>query len=150
MVEIASPRLKHLLSDWEDRRRGREFPCRADFTPFDLKYILGNLSLLDVTYDPLQFRYRLHASNISERMEKDMTNKIVDDLPAAAHVQKARNQFGEVVRSRVPIAFTLSHEFLDHRDPHNCEVLLLPLSNDGTSINMIMSGIVWEDDNEQL
>jgi hypothetical protein len=150
MVKIASPRLKRLLCDWEDRRHGREFPCRADFTPFDLKYILGNVSLLDVTYDPLQFRYRLHATNISERMEKDMTNRNIDDLPVADHVHKARSHFTEVVQSRVPVAFTLSREFLDHRDPHNCEVLMLPLSNDGTSINMIMSAMVWEDDGERI
>jgi hypothetical protein len=147
MAEIVSPRLQRLLHDWEERRRGREFPARADFTPFDLQYILGNLSLLDVTYDPLRFRYRLHASNLAQRMDKEMTNKSIDDIPVPDHAIRVRQHFTEVVERRIPVVYKRGGGDSDFRDdflPADCEVLVLPLSSDGTTINMLMSALVWD------
>jgi hypothetical protein len=143
MVSIASPRLKQLLSDWESWRRGREFPSRADFSPLDLKYILGNLSLLNVTYNPLRFRYRVHATNLSQRMIKDMTNKSIDDIPVPDHAKLARSHLTEVVQRRVPVVCTHDSQFPDDHLPHDCEVLGLPLSSDGKTIDMLMSAMVW-------
>jgi hypothetical protein len=145
MYEIRAPRLKRLLEDWESRRNGREFPGRADFTPADLKYILGNLSLIDVAYDPLRFSYRLHASILSQQIGKEMTKKSVDEMPSAGHAQLAREHFTEVVQKRVPIAHRRDHVFIDVDAPHDCEALVLPLSSDGTVIDMLMSALVWDD-----
>src|SRR3984957_4749406 len=90
-LNITSRRLKRLLSDWEGRRRGREFPRRAEFGPLDLIYIMGNLSLLDVSYNPLRFHYRIHGSNLSQRMGKDMTNKSVDEISGPNPPQQSVN-----------------------------------------------------------
>jgi hypothetical protein len=148
MVVIAAQRLQWLYSDWEDRRRGREFPSRRDFTPFDLKYLLGNLSLIDVTYEPLQFRYSIHASNLAQRIG-EMTNKSVDDIPGANQAKRLRDHFSEVVQRRVPVAYVRGQRFNDHDMPHDCEVLVLPLSTDGAVIDILMSAVVWDADGEQ-
>src|SRR5271154_1583883 len=147
LVSIEAPRLRRLLHDWDDRRRGRQFPSRADFTPFDLKYILGNLSLLDVDYDPLRFRYRIHATNLSRRMKKEMTNKNIDDIPVSDHAMRVRKHFTEVIQRRVPVIYKRGgsdSDFPDDLLPHDYEVLVLPLSNDGITINMLMSALVWD------
>jgi len=147
MMVIAAPRLRRLLRDWEDRLRGREFPARADFTPFDLKYILGNLSLIDVTHEPLNFRYRIHASNLAQRMNKDMTKQSIDDIPVTDHAMRVRKHFSEVVRRRAPVVYKRGgpdSDFPNDRLPSDCEVLVLPLSSDGKTIDMLMSALVWD------
>jgi hypothetical protein len=147
MIAIAAPRLRRLLRDWEDRRRGREFPSRADFTPFDLKYIMGNLSLLDVDYNPLRFRYRIHASNLAKRMNKEMTKKSIDDIPVADHAMRVRKHFSEVVRRRIPVVYKRGggdSDFPDDHLPPEYEVLVLPLSSDGKTIDILMSALVWD------
>jgi hypothetical protein len=145
MVEVTDPSLKRLFSDWENRRRGRAFPSRADFTPFDLKYVLGNLSLVDVTYDPLQFHYRLHASNMVNRFGTDMTNKIIDEMPTPIHAGMAKEHYTEVVERRVPTARYREPDLININAPHSCEVLVLPLSADGKTINMLMCAMLWDE-----
>lgn len=147
MDKILSPRLQRIFHDWEEWRRDRELPSRADFSPLDLGYILGNLSLIDVAYNPLRFTYRLHASNLTQRMNKEMTHKSIDDLPAPDHARRVRKHFTEVVERRVPIVYRRSGDDAvlpkDQTLP-DCEVLVLPLSSDGKLIDMLMSALVWD------
>jgi len=60
---IECPKLRRLHQDLQDRRRGREMPSRKDFDVLDFAYILGDLNLFDVLYEPLRFRFRVHGSN---------------------------------------------------------------------------------------
>lgn len=141
MIEIESATLRRLLTDWDDRRRGREFPARADFDPLDLRYIIGNLSLLDVRHEPLRFRYRLHATNVAQRLGYEMTGKPLEDHPPSTREHVERH-FVAVVEARVPLtilhrSFAADGRALDH------ESLVLPLSRDGTTIDMLMSGIAF-------
>ena len=142
---IRDARLTRLLADWEARRRGRAFPARADFTPHDLKYLIGNLSLLDVVYAPLRFRYRIHATRLAQRVGVELTGKWVDEIPNPTHAAGARGHFTEVIERRMPIVYRRAHEFVTDNLPHNCEVLALPLASDGDTINMLMSAFVWDD-----
>ncbi|MDE1904699.1 MAG: PAS domain-containing protein [Alphaproteobacteria bacterium] len=143
---IRDARLTRLLADWEARRHGRTFPARVDFTPHDLKYLIGNLSLLDVAYAPLRFRYRIHATRLAQRVGVEMTGKWVDESPNRAHVSGATSHFTEVIERRTPIVYRRVREFVTDKLPHNCEILALPLASDGTTIDMLMSAFVWDDD----
>ena len=140
---IRDTRLRRLFEDWEARRRGREFPARADFTPHDFRYVIGNLSLLDVRHNPLRFRYRVHATNLAHRIGMELTGKWVDEIPNSVHADGARTHFTEVVERRMPIVYRREHEFVTDNLPHDCEILALPLSADGRVIDMLMSAFVW-------
>jgi hypothetical protein len=144
MIEIVSPRLKRLYNDWDGWRRGREFPSRVDFTPFDLRYIMGNLALLDVAYDPLRFRYRIYGTNLCERVGMEMTNKSIDDLPTPVHARLAKEHYTEVVELRIPTSRLREHDLINKGGPHGCEVLALPLSSDGKVIDMVIGALVWD------
>jgi hypothetical protein len=152
MLEIHAPslgirnaRLRRLHADWEERRRGRAFPSRADFRPEELNYILGNLSLLDVLHDPLRFRYRVHATNLAQRIGMEFTGKWVDEIPNPIHADGARTHFTEVIERRTPIVYRRRHEFVTDNLPHDCEILALPLAGDGRTIDMLMSAFVWNE-----
>jgi hypothetical protein len=134
--------LHRLLQDWEDRRRGRELPSRKDFDPGDIRYIVGNLSLVDVTRDPLDFRFRIHATNVADRMGFDMTGKMLATLPDRQYAALIRTHYTEVVTLRRPVA-RLRNRVMTDQHTWNCEVLVLPLSSDGQTVDMLMSAFVW-------
>lgn len=142
MLNIRTPLLQRLYRDWENRRCGREFPARADFDVLELGYIVGSLSLLDVLYHPLRFRFRVHASRVTERVGYEMTGKDLDDLPARDTRAMVREHYAAVVEQRAPIVQMRERQIVDDRII-SCEVLALPLARDGTTIDMIMSGVVW-------
>jgi hypothetical protein len=141
-LNIKTPSLQRLYDDWEQKRGQREFPARADFDPLDLKYILGNLSLVDVLRDPLRFRYRIHATNVAERIGDELTGKEVAALTHADHRNRALEHFIQVVQARKPSVHFRHHETIDQRI-WNYEVLVLPLSSDGATIDMLLSALMW-------
>lgn len=101
--------------------------------------------MVDVTYDPLRFRYRLHASNMVRRFGTDMTKKTVDDMPSPIHAAMAREHYTEVVERRFPTMRYRGSDLININAPHSCEVLVLPLSSDGKTIDMLICAIVWDE-----
>jgi hypothetical protein len=142
VLDLKSPVLQRLLGDWEARRRGRLMPARADFDPVDLKYVLGNLSLIDVLYDPRRYRFRLHATIVAERMGFDLTGKELEAMPDRQYSAVVRRHYDSVVAARSPIAQPRDRLMTDARVYH-CEVLALPLGDDGETVDRIMSAFVW-------
>ncbi len=142
MLEVRSPLLKRLHDDWDRRRNGREFPSRADFDPLELRYLVGNLSLIDVSHDPLRYRYRLHGTNIADRARFDLTGKEVADVPDLKWRKGLSDHFQRVIEQRRPVAILFKHAMTDERT-WNCEALALPLSSDGKVIDMLITSVVW-------
>jgi hypothetical protein len=140
--EIRSPDLCRLRDDWEARRRGRDMPSRADFDVLDLKYIIGKIVLFDVAYDPLRFRCRLHGTAIARRVGYEMTGKSLDDIPSPALRAKMHAHFARVVEGRVPVVEMRERETLEEGTV-DCEVLILPLSGDGKTVDMLMVGMIF-------
>ena len=139
-LEIERPKLRRLHQDWLDRKQGRAMPSRADFDILDLRYILGDLNLLDVLYEPLRFRFRVHGSNAAARLGFDLTGRTVDDYPDPAYRSIVADHYKTVVRSKAPLRIL--------QDPYRVrdrvlrwEGLILPLSDDGERVNMMMAGL---------
>ena len=122
---------------------------RADFDPLELRYIIGNLSLLDVRYDPVRFRYRLHGTNIAHRAGLDLTGRNVADVPDIKWRDGLLKHFNAVIEKRKPIAIMFQHARTDHRTWH-CEAVALPLSSDGANIDMLMTSVVWPTSGERF
>lgn len=144
-VEIAAmrhPALRRLFEDWQSRRRGRVFPARGDFDPLAMKYILGNLSLVEVRRHPLRFFFRVHASNVAARSGFDLTGKHLEDYPDARHRDLIRDHFIRTIADRAPILVQREAYFTDNLVLH-CEALSLPLAKDGELIDMLLTGFVW-------
>jgi hypothetical protein len=133
---IQHPDLRTLYDYWDARRRGRRWPARADINPVDLKFALGNLSLIDVHHDPLRFTFRLSGTQFSQRMGMDFTGKSVDDIPDPAYRAEVFETYRKTAETGLP-SVTLSERVLDGR-PWKFEILRLPLSDDGVVVNMLL------------
>ena len=134
--------LEDLLSIWNALCRGRPMPARADLNPFDLKAHLGDLFLVDVVQDPLRFRYRLVGTRITHAVQRDVTGKYFDEIYAGKLLEAWTSAHAWVATQRAPLRL-----FSRTGDPYTriyaYEGLLLPLSADGETVNMVFGGLLF-------
>jgi hypothetical protein len=143
---LTSKRLRRLLRDWDSWRQGREFPSRADVSPEKIKYLLGGIVLLEVLYEPLRFRYRLMGSTLAARRGVDLTGKMLDDNPDPELRRGLIKLNTSVIETRRPQTSEYRISNLEMGRSYNYDALNLPLSNDGVTINMIISGSAYVDE----
>lgn len=142
--QIRRPMLRRLYAYWDDRRGAREFPGRPDIDPIDMHFALGNISLIDVLYEPQRFRYRLHGSIIAARLGIDMTGRFVDEIPEPGRRGFVEDNFRAVVASRRPLARS-GDRVLDER-AWNFDSIILPLGLADGVINMLLLCVEYHTD----
>jgi hypothetical protein len=134
--------LKRLYEYWLAQRGTRLAPPRAPFDPVTLRYVLGNLLLIDVLHDPLRFRYRLCGTNIVQRVGLDLTGQFVDQHPEPQFREFALQGYRKVIETGAPLHGVRDRVF-DGRT-RRYEVLMLPISGDGERIDMIIVAMKFE------
>jgi len=142
--ETRDARLSQLHDLWIEKCGTRPLPDRVDFPPEALKPWLGNLALIDVG-EQGQYRYRLYGSNFVFRFGVEMTKRSVDDLPPQQSAA-IRRDYDTVVASGRPLARLYTSGFdvidinrrLDSQRVETWERLVLPLSNGGSEVRMLM------------
>lgn len=139
--EIRHPNLVRLYRHWETVRGTRAMPSRAEFDPLALPDLLGNLILIDVLREPLRFRYRLIGSRLTERVRRDMTGRFFDEVPEPLYRERLYSWHGGVAEERAPRAGTTARRLLERWEPY--EILTLPLSADGTNVDMTLTGLYY-------
>ena len=140
LAGLSEPRLHRLYAYLEEKRGTREFAARRDIDPLDFPYVLGNIVLLDVLYQPLRFRYRLVGSVLSGRVGYDMTGKFLHEHPHPAYRDYMLECYAEIIRSRLPSGGNYDL-FIDREiKPYQC--LRVPLSDDGMTIDMIIAAVI--------
>ena len=142
--QIRRPMLRRLYAYWDERRGYRPFPARSDIDPLDMSFALGNISLVDVLYEPVRFRYRLHGSIIAERIGIDMTGRFVDDIAEPGRRSFVEENFRTVVDTRAPLA-RRGHRVLDRR-PWNFDSIILPMGTEDGTIDMLLLGVEYHND----
>lgn len=134
--QIRHPDLVRLYDYWATRRGTRNFPARADLDPVEFSFALGNVTLVDVLYDPLRFRFRLVGTLMAQRMGWDLTGRMVDEIPDAKYRDSVIQGFRKVIEARRPNTTLYEREV--ERRPRRFEVLRLPLAADGETIDMLL------------
>jgi hypothetical protein len=138
--EIKVPKLVRLYDFWESKRNGRRFPSRDDIDPGDLKFILGNIDLVEVSGDPAVFLFRLSGSENDRDEGFNMQGKTLDEYPLPKHRETIRKTYLSALYSGEP-----NYEELDRMNEGKFvryARLILPLSSVDTTINMLMMGRV--------
>jgi hypothetical protein len=140
LAGVSDPGLHRFFAYMEAKRGGREFAARRDIDPLDFAYILGNILLFDVLYEPLRFRYRLVGSVIPAKTGYDMTAKYLHEHPHPAYRDYMLDRYAELIRSR-RLASGNYDLFMD-RESKRYQYLRVPLSSDGRTIDMIIVAII--------
>ena len=140
LTVVYEPRLRDLNGYWVDKCHGRSMPARADIDPVELKRHLANLVLVDVSGPPSQFRFRLAGTDIVARYGAELTGRNLNDIDLGSDLAAIKEQYEATVLERTP---TYCRHFIEtkKRKHLNYERLLMPLSEDGSTVNMLLGGI---------
>jgi hypothetical protein len=120
-------------------------PARADFDPVDVPQILPNITITDVFYDPLRFRYRLIGTAITELTGRDATGKWLDRELYGDNLDRMLWTFQSCVEGREPVAVRQQAQF-PNRDWVTVEVLLMPLGDRDDRVSQIISCLIALDE----
>jgi hypothetical protein len=129
--------LKFVLDYWSRKRGGRLAPTRADIDPADMASLLPRVMLVDVSADPLDFRFRLAGTGLFRIHGAELTNKRALDLEPPAYGALIHRLYCDAMARRAPIAHRLLIECRTRRSAFMR--IVLPLSEDNQAINRLMT-----------
>ena len=131
--------LRRLLAYWQERSGPRDFPRRADIDPIDFRFMLDRVALTEVYDDPRRYRLRLVGSYWYRLLGFEATGMWMDDFPRSNQRKLTEDFYAALIEGRRP-RFAQRDVIVDDQLLHY-EIMLLPLSEDGSRISMIMTGI---------
>ena len=121
---------------WDAKRWGRSMPARKDLSPSEVPVLLPHLTLIDVIDG--RFRYRLVGSKVVQDLGREMTGTWVGThVTPPAYAAALCSIYEQVCSGRRPI-FTTGEYRSPSKLMHAVSRLLVPLSEDGESVNMIL------------
>ena len=140
------PALAFLKDYWDQKRGLRAMPARADINPAELKKYIRAIVLVEALPDYADFRYRMIGTDVTDHMLRDATGKSVREAFAryGQHATEgAVAAYAHMARNRLTMRLHGSADWLDQ--PHlDFDSLHLPLSDDGATVNMILSAVIFE------
>jgi hypothetical protein len=136
--EARHPLLRQLCALWEAKRGPRPMPARADFDVLELKDWLGNLMLIEVLEDSREFRYRVYGSILASFYGYDLTGKTTEAVRTGIR-ETVRAEYRRACSERRPVVVVREHTIRFTKKL--VTKLILPLSADGGSVNMLLVAI---------
>jgi hypothetical protein len=137
---IRSGVLRRLVAHWDRIRGDRPMPARADFDPLDVRFALGDISLIEVHRDPLRFYFRLDGTKQVDLFGVDCTRRYLDEVFPPDHTEMATVSYREAVECGAPRYHRRRIPFHDRLIDY--EIVILPFSNDGRQVDLLLTGIV--------
>ncbi len=136
-LTISHESVRLLYRYWHSKREGRLMPSRRDIDPIEMKAWLAHMVLVDVLPTEPRFVYRLVGTGEVAQRRRDPTGRPVAEAFFAESAEKALQQYDTVVTSREPLFFNEPYPTPLGKVAHD-DILYLPLSDDGETVNMIM------------
>ena len=127
--------LRQLLQYWDEKRGDRRAPSRDDIDPAEMIEALPNVFLIDVLAEPRRYRVRLMGTLLGEWCGRDHTGRYVDEI-----TDQAVATLHELVTTWRPWRL-LTELGRSSGGTRPYELLALPLSRDGATVNMVLGGI---------
>jgi len=120
---------------------------RADLDPVEIPHLLQHLILSDVAEGGRSIRYRLVGTDIVNAHGFDYTGKTVQQLTSGSTLEFTYQLYGMVVMDAVPV-YSEGRFRWAGREYRRTKRLHLPLTRDGTTIDMVLCGQVFEQGSE--
>lgn len=141
--KLSAPRLREALAYWRSKLAGRAMPSRRDLDPVDMPRLLPYVMLMDVLVGPLDFRYRLIGTEARSILKHDYTGIRFSELPGKGKGSIVWDNCEQVVATGAPYSRNVPYVGPE-RYVRGCENLLMPLSENGIDVNMIVKVISFE------
>lgn len=132
--------LRSLEAFWQMKRGDRDLPSRCDFPPHELRPWLGNIGIVTVERgdEATRFRVVLSGTELDSYRGHSITGQYVDEI--CHNIASTTPYYHDCVARREPVSFL-------HDNSPNSAIythmgkLLLPLSEDGVTVDRILVAI---------
>jgi hypothetical protein len=145
LLDLQDIRLRELLAYWNGRRAGRPMPARADVSPGDIVSHLPTVFLIGAeppAVSPENFYVRLMGTALNELFAADFTGRtLAESIPEKA-ASAAAKVLGIVCELRRPLRLHGLAAFGEERAATEIELVCMPLSANGTRVDMAMGELV--------
>lgn len=145
MPAITSALEDETLLDLYDYWRGKWpsktlLPARRHIDPVDIPRLLANLVLID-HIGRGDFRIRLAGTNVVRGWGRDITGRRLEEMMSGSYLDYILGLCQECVDRRAAL-YSSSMFRWDQKTWRRAKRLMLPLANDGQSVDMILLGHV--------
>jgi len=142
------PEIAEVLAYWRAKKGDRAFPARADIDPLEFPRALPRVMMAEVSYDPLEFRYRVAGTGLFAMHGQELTGKLARELQPPEFGALIHRHYAEAVDRRAPMLHAIELT-LDHLTTSYAR-LILPLSGDGGVIDRLITVEAHEDRAHEL
>jgi hypothetical protein len=137
LVRIADPVIRQAGLYWRGKVKDGKLPARGDIDPLEIPALLPHLILWNVERSPLRFRGRLVGSHVVNMSGRDATGRYVDFIDDHGVIEA---EYRAVAASGLPRYQECRAHWPNH-DHKYYGRLLLPLAQDGRSVDMLFGAI---------
>ncbi|MDO9127621.1 MAG: PAS domain-containing protein [Parvibaculum sp.] len=142
-----APPLPVLISYWDRKRGAREMPAPADIDPVEIPRLLPWLVLADVTYDPLDMRYRLMGTHVVEMGGVNRTGQSLRENHEGEALAERLAALERLLATRGPVALGGRLDWLG-RGYRRFQCVHLPLSADGERVTRLIAAYAFPERRE--
>jgi hypothetical protein len=125
-----------LYCHWLAKRGSRTMPPRSSLDPMDIRALLPYLIIVEKVDD--QFHYRLVGTAVTREFGHDLTGSFVGSYVTPPEYAAALRAIYERVFAGARPIFTTGEYKAKSGAIHSVSRLMLPLSDDGTNVNMVV------------
>jgi len=136
--QIESALIRELYLYWHSKCRGGAIPRRADIDPVDIPKLMPNLLIADIEQHPFRVKYRLVGTKIVEATGFEFTGRYLDEIVLPDDEGPFMECYRLACDSRLPVTTRIRWR-LDHETIGEYDICILPLSDDGQTVNKAVS-----------
>lgn len=142
---LADERLRRLYGLWRDsHNHDLKAPPRSFVDPLRLRFMIGNILLMDVQPEPLRFRYRLVGTEVVDHVGVELTGSWLDQHPDAGRIDQIAAALSLAWRGQRAVRFT--YKLSSFKQAWPCEALILPLSHAEGQMPLLLIGQIFPGD----
>lgn len=136
--DLKSERLKKALEVWQSKCPAPDqLPPADEFDILDYRAAMGNINLLAVHHDPLDFVFRVHSAKAAEYIGRDMTGRTVDDYPEPQYGAFLRAVYTETTSTRKPQVM-IEDMFMTDNRLMRWEAIAMPMEDSAGQVSTLI------------
>lgn len=147
---LDEPLLAELYMYWSERRRGRVGPARGDIDPVDIPALLPHVALTEIVpaadgpggSSSTRFRYRLAGTQVERYVGCPLAGRYMDEVARGSYLAFLVDLHDRLVAEKAPL-YSENSFTIDGSTTLNAKRLMLPLSDDGDAVSMVLTGMVF-------
>lgn len=142
---LDEPVLAELYDYWSQQRKGRIAPARGDIDPVDIPTLLPHIALTEIVPaadGKARFRYRLAGTEIEHHIGCPLAGRYIDELMRGDYLAFITGLYHRVIAEKASV-YSENCYLADEADQLHVKRLMLPLSDDGESVTMVLAGLVF-------